>query len=252
MDAHAEWKSGALVRRWLAGYRGAFVLVAVPLVVFGTGLVTCSRGGQPTEEGRVSLPSESNHLTQEDPLMRESKTLASSSSAPEVAPSTLDMDFMKSLAAAVCLVSAGCASVPVSPSWPQDCPQEALAAMSIRGFGPGTQGYVTLDINRPGALSQFDDFRAGPIVSGIGDETDAVDLLPLGTKLYGFMWTGGDKVHVYWTRAELPNGAKMPVCMVLGFDEQGGYWKEPGTQPGTFRITRQAPVVVTRRFERPE
>jgi hypothetical protein len=44
----------------------------------------------------------------------------------------------------------------------------------------------------------------------------------------------------------------MPVCMVLGFDERGGYWKEPGTQPGTFKISRQAPVVVTRRFERPE
>lgn len=184
--------------------------------------------------------------------MREQKTPAHSSPAPETVLSAQDMDFMRALAAAVCLVSAGCAGVPVKPSWPQDCPQEALAAMSIRGFGPGRQGYVTLDIHRPGGVNEFDDFRAGPIVSFIDREDDAAELLPAGTKLYGQMWTGGEQVHVYWTRAELPGGTPMPVCMVLGFDERGGYWKKPGTQPGTFKISRQAPMTVTRRFERPE
>ena len=110
-------------------------------------------------------------------------------------------------------------------------------------------------IDRAGRSDQTfpgDDFRAGPVVSVIGKPSDAIDLLPLGTKLYGHMWTGGEKVQTYWVRAELPDGQKMPVCMVLGFDEQGGYWKEPGTQPGTFSISRQAPMTVTRRFERPE
>lgn len=185
--------------------------------------------------------------------MRESKTPDSSSPAPQARLSTPDMEFMKSLAAAVCLVTAGCAGVPVNPTWPQDCPQEALTAMSIRGFGPGSDGHVTLDINRPPTVEiQIDDFRAGPIVSVIYDEYDADYLLPVGTKLYGQMWTGGEKVQAYWTRAELPGGVQMPVCMVLGYDERGGYPKEPGTQPGTFRITRQAPMVATRRFERPE
>ena len=55
--------------------------------------------------------------------------------------------------------------------------------MSIRGFGPSANGYVTLDINRPSGTSA---------------------------------------------------------------------WKKPGTQPGTFSISRQAPMTVTRRFERPE
>jgi serine/threonine-protein kinase len=184
--------------------------------------------------------------------MREQKTPAHSSPAPEAALSAQDMDFMRALAAAVCLVSAGCASVPVKPSWPRDCPQEALAAMSIRGFGPGRQGYVTLDIHRPGAHSEYGDFRAGPIVSFIDREDNAAELLPAGTKLYGHMWTGGEKVQVYWTRAELPGGVEMPVCMVLGFDARGGYWKKPGTQPGTFKVSRQAPMTVTHRFERPE
>ena len=182
--------------------------------------------------------------------MRESKTLASSSPAPEAELSAQDMDFMRALAATVCLVTAGCAGVPVNPSWPRDCPQEALATMRQRGFGPGNQGYVTLDINRPGG-GEPDEFRAGPILSVI-TEDDAVDMLPAGTKLYGHMWTGGKEVHGYYTRAELPGGEEMPVCMVLGFDERGGYWKEPGTQPGTFRISRQAAFTVTRRFERPE
>ena len=50
----------------------------------------------------------------------------------------------------------------------------------------------------------------------------------------------------------LPDGQKLPVCLVLGWNERGGYFKEPGTQPGTFRIAKRAPMTVTRRFERPE
>jgi serine/threonine-protein kinase len=123
--------------------------------------------------------------------------------------------------------------------------------MRIRGLGPGDNGYVTLDLNRPGGGNP-DDYRAGPIVSIIYEHDDMERFLPVGTKLYGFMWTGGEKIQAYWTRAEMPNGVEMPVCMVLGFDERGGYWKEPGTQPGTFSISRQIPAYVTRRFERPE
>jgi serine/threonine-protein kinase len=243
---------GVLTRRWPWGRASALLLVALLVVALAAGVATCSRLARTAEEGQVGLSSESNHPTQEGPPMREQKTPAHSSQAPEAALSAQDRDFMRALAAAVCLVSAGCAGVPVEPSWPRDCPQEALAAMSIRGFGPGRQGYVTLDIHRPGAHSDYGDFRAGPIVSLITSEDDAVELLPAGTKLYGHMWTGGEKVHVYWTRAELPGGTPMPVCMVLGFNERGGYWKKPGTQPGTFKISLQAPMTVTRRFERPE
>jgi serine/threonine-protein kinase len=243
---------GALARWWQWGRASALLLVALLVGALAAGSATCSRLARPVEDGRVGLSSEANHPTQEGPPMHESKTPATASQAPEAKLSAEDMDFMRALAAAVCLVSAGCASVPVKPSWPRDCPQEALAAMSIRGFRPGDQGHLTLDINRPTNLEQFEDFRAGPIVSFIDRYDSAVELLPAGTKLYGHMWTGGEKVHVYWTRAELPGGTQMPICIVLGFNEQGGYWKEPGTQPGTFKISQQVPVTVTRRFERPE
>ena len=185
--------------------------------------------------------------------MSESKvsTPASPTSAARLSPR--ELDFMKSLAAAVCLVTSGCAGVPANPSWPQDCPPETLAAMAKRGFGPSKQGYVQLDIHNQGDLNEYGDYRPGPIVSVIGSEDDAVNMLPLGTKLHGFMWTGGEKVQAYWTEAHLPDGQKLPVCLVLGWDERGGYWKDnPGAQPGTFRISKRVVATVTRRFERPE
>jgi serine/threonine-protein kinase len=234
---------GALACWWPWGRTSTVLLITLLVAALAAGVATGSRLGR---------PSEANHPTQEGPPMRESKTPAHSSQAPETALSAQDMDFMRALAAAVCLVSAGCAGVPVNPSWPRDCPQEALAAMSIRGFGPGSYGHLTLDINRPADLKQFEDFSAGPIVSLIDRDDSATRLLPAGTKLYGHMWTGGEKVHVYWTRAELPGGPEMPVCMVAGFNERGGYWKEPGTQPGTVKLPQQVAVMVTRRFERPE
>jgi serine/threonine-protein kinase len=239
--SHARPTEDSAPRREPTHHGGTLLLGAVLMAALAVGL-----------HARSHLPVASNPPTQEGPPMRESKTPSNPSLAPETEPSSLDLDFMKSLAAAVCLVTTGCASVPVHPTWPQDCPKEALTAMGIRGFGPGRQGYVTLDINRPGGASEFEDFRAGPIVSVIHDKDDAVDLLPVRTKLYGHLWTGGEKIHAYWTHAELPWGQKMPVCMVLGFDERGGYWKEAGTYPGTFKISLQAPMTVTRRFERPE
>jgi len=214
---------------------GTLVLGVVLAIVLAAGLFTLA------------------HPTQEGPSMSESKvsTPASPTSAARVSPR--ELDFMKSLAAAVCLVSSGCAGVPVQPSWPQDCPPETLAAMARRGLKPGDQNYVQLNVHDMGDLNEYADHGAGPIVSAIGTEYDAVHWFPLGTKLYGHMWTGGKEVQAYWTEAHLPDGQKLPVCLVLGWDERGGYWKDnPGAQPGTFRISKRVTATVTRRFERPE
>jgi hypothetical protein len=161
---------------------------------------------------------------------------------------------------AACLFSAGCAGVPVRSDWPQDCPQESLAAMREWGFGPGASGYMTLDIDEPGAMSDRGDYRAGPIVSVFGEDDWSAGrtqgrrtLLPVGTKVYGFMWTGGERIHAYWTRAELPDGQVLPVCIAMGLGEWGGWpEKEPGTQPGTFDLPKRIQFKVLRRFLRPE
>lgn len=230
---------GALSRRWLPGLRTALVAGAVLVAVFASGLAI------------RSLPSKPSHPTQEGATVDEPKAPAGSSPAPEEKLSPLEFDFMKSLAVAVCLVSAGCAGVPVNPSWPRDCPPETLAVMKLMGFEPGRQAYIVLDINQPGWASEYGVYRAGPIVSVFTKDEES-RLLPVGTKVYGHMWTGGEKTQVYWTRAELPDGREMPLCWVLGFDERGGYWKELGPQPGTVIVSKQAPLTVTRRFERPE
>jgi len=230
---------GALSRRWLPGLGTALVVVAVLMAVFASGLAI------------RSLPFTPSYPTQEGATVDESKSPAGSSPAPEAKLSPLEFDFMKSLAMVVCLVSTGCAGVPVNPTWPRDCPPETLAVMKLMGFEPGDQAYIVLDINQPGGLSEHGVYQAGPIVS-VFTEEEPSRLLPVGTKVYGHMWTGGEQTQVYWTRAEMPDGREMPLCAVLGFDERGGYWKKPGPQPGTVIVSMQAPLTVTRRFERPE
>jgi len=192
------------------------------------------------------------HPTQEGPSMSETHATNPVSLAPAARASPLERDFMKALTAAVCLVTPGCAGVPAQPSWPRDCPPETLAAMAKRGMKPGDQNEFQLYIHDQGHVSEFANSQPGPIVSVIGSKLDAVDWFPIGTKLYGFMWTGGERVRAYWTEAHLPDGQKLPVCLELGFQEGKGYWKDPGTQPGTFALPKRTPVTVTRRFERPE
>jgi eukaryotic-like serine/threonine-protein kinase len=206
------------------------------------------------------LSSGSSHPPQEDTAMNESKAPTSSSPSQEPTLSALELEFFKSLAMAACLFSAGCAGVPVKSDWPQDCPPESLAAMREWGFGPGASGYITLDIDQPGAMSDRGDYRAGPIVSIFGEKDRGAtrpqgrdNVLPVGTKVFGFMWTGGERIHAYWTRAELPDGQQLPVCIAMGFGEWGGWpEKEPGMQPGTFSLPKRIQFKVVRRFGRPE
>jgi len=190
--------------------------------------------------------------TQKGSSMSETQTSTPSSPAADARLAPLESDFMKALAAAVCLVTPGCAGVPAQPSWPRDCPPETLALMASRGMKPGDINQLQLYIHDQGEMSDFANSQPGPIVSVIGSEADAHQWFPVGTKLYGFMWTGGKEVQAHWTEAHLPDGQKLPVCLVLGWEERGGHFKKPGTQPGTFRIAKRAPVTVTRRFERPE
>jgi serine/threonine-protein kinase len=211
---------------------GALVLGLVLATVLVAGLL---HRAQPTQKGSS---------------MSETQAPTPSSPGADARSSPLEHEFMKALAAAVCLVTSGCAGVPAQPSWPRDCPQETLALMESRGMRPGDQNQLQLYIHDQGAMSDFANSQPGPIVSVI--DSGGTDWFPLGTKLYGFMWTGGEKVQVYWTEAHLPDGQKLPVCLVLGWDERGGYWKNPGTQPGTFHISKRPPMTVTRRFERPE
>ncbi|HSP79502.1 MAG TPA: protein kinase, partial [Myxococcaceae bacterium] len=215
--------SARLARRWLPGKRTALVVGGMLLLLLPAGLVT----------GLYFAPNDS---PQEGASMHESK------------PSPL----LTLLTTVSCLViPAGCASVPVSPTWPKDCPPEALAAMKKYDIEPGDQNYIQVDINRQGGASEFVAHREGPIVSYYSHRDDSRPL-PEGTKVYGYLWMGKKKTHLHWDRAELPDGQQIPFCGVLGFDEKGGYWIEEGPEPGTRMISRQAAMTITSRFERPE
>jgi serine/threonine protein kinase len=230
------------------------VLVSLTLLTATIGLVL-----------RAGPPSSTSHPTQELFPVREEKSPTDSSTAAEGQLPALEREFMKSLAKAACLVvvSTGCAGVPLkNTEWPQECPDAALAAMVRLGIMPGRQGWFTLDINQPGAASDYGVYRAGPIV-GVFRELNSTDLLPEGTKVYGYMWTGGERIQAYFTRVELPDGRELPFCGALAFYEhKPGYWKGLAentdmvdvviTEPGTFAISKSAPMTIVARFPKPE
>ncbi len=152
-----------------------------------------------------------------------------------------------------CLLWSGCATTPEPPASAQECPDIALEFMRMRGIEPGDHGYINLDINQQGYLSDYGVYREGPIVSVVTEEDlSAMKMFPVGTKFHGYMWTGGKRVHVHWKMAELPDGRQEPICIVLGVDEKRGYAKTPGPHPGTIIASKQIAFTVVRRFEPPE
>lgn len=73
--------------------------------------------------------------------------------------------------------------------------------------------------------------------------------LPGGTLLYWRLWTGPgiqtregeEAVLGRYTEALLPDGRKLPVCIVLGGPE--GRWRKlPGSTPGAVRLPQKLPV----------
>ncbi|MFY0567483.1 serine/threonine protein kinase [Archangium lansingense] len=98
-------------------------------------------------------------------------------------------------------------------------------------------------------------YRDGPIVSRVVQREGTSPQLPGGTLLYGKLWTGPgiqnwngmEAVLGRYTEALLPDGRKLPVCIVLGGYE--GRWRKlPGSKPGAVRLFRELPVAAVRRW----
>ena len=238
----------------------ATIVLGILLVTGLTAVLFTRPHREPAKQPQGEIPSaptsSSLHPPQEGSPMRTPQAPTDTSPAPEPrqgsAPSTWGSvlpDWLKPLPV-VCLLWSGCASTPQPPASAQECPDIALDFMSMRGIKPGRQGYINLDINQQGALSDYGVYREGPIVSVVTeDDLSALKMFPLGTKFHGYMWTGGKMTHVHWKMAELPDGRQEPICIVLGFDERGGYEKTPGPHPGTVIVSKQAVFTVVRRFE---
>jgi len=54
---------------------------------------------------------------------------------------------------------------------------------------------------------------------------------PVGTRLYGRVWTGGAKAVIRYYEAHLPDGRRMPFCAIAN-DGMGGLVKDPDSPPG--------------------
>lgn len=150
-------------------------------------------------------------------------------------------------AAAAGLVLSACAGVPARP--PQrECSDEALEAMSKLGVIDGAlTTALRVDVNQPGHYGQVTTIQDGPIVSRLDENMEG---MPEGTLLYGYLWTGGEKIFGHYDRAKLPNGDILPVCIALGgFSDKQGLPKLWGsTAPGTVEIARQVPALMVERF----
>jgi hypothetical protein len=157
---------------------------------------------------------------------------------------------VRAVAAWLCTTfSVGCTAPQVRPL-PEDCPREVVRSMEEMNLLK--RGYeVIIDINQPGE-QQEGTYRPGPIVSKVVKK-EWTGPLPDGTLLYGQLWTEGltkewqEAVLGRYTEALLPDGRRVPVCIVLG-DSTGLTIKNPGSKPGEARLPRKWSALAVRRW----
>ncbi|WP_245815027.1 hypothetical protein [Cystobacter ferrugineus] len=113
----------------------------------------------------------------------------------------------------------------------------------------GSDLRAVVDINQPGDMSEEGTYQDGPI---IGRLTVGDGNLPEGTLLHGRLWTGPNIYDVEtnveraavmgrYTLAVLPDGRKLPVCIVLG-NPDGRVPMREGSKAGAAVLNRELPV----------
>jgi eukaryotic-like serine/threonine-protein kinase len=161
------------------------------------------------------------------------------------------------LAAWLCAAtSLGCPAAQVKPPKPADCSEDARRAMfEDLKLTRGQYLVAILDINQPGSSQEDGLYRDGPIVGRVVQYSYTDPNLPSGTLLYGQLWTGPgiedrdgtESVIGRYTRALLPDGRMVPVCIVLGGPD-GRWRREPGSTPGTVVLPREVALAAIWRW----
>ena len=159
------------------------------------------------------------------------------------------------LAAWLCAtVGLGCPGAQVRLPERGHCPSDAIDGMNALRFG-STRGQLraVLDVHQPvDELNEFGVYKTGPLV---GRTTTPTGLMPVGTLLYGYIWTGPgitnnhgeDAFIARYTQAILPDGRKYPVCIIVG-DMSGRMFKLDGSTPDTARIQREEMLMYVQRW----
>ncbi len=71
---------------------------------------------------------------------------------------------------------------------------------------------------------------------------------PIGTRLYGQIWTGGPTVVIRYYSLQPPHGVPTPICAVARMGK-GQMGKLPGSKPGNARIeTSRVAVYIVNEF----
>ncbi|MGZ3460190.1 MAG: serine/threonine protein kinase [Archangium sp.] len=237
----ASATSKAAPRR--SGKNAAWVLLAVVCL---TGLVWSTR------EMALSRAASPMSPTQEGQPVNTDKTRSIPSQEQQVAGSTqkegAQLREQCAAAAAAGLVLTACAGVPARPPV-RECPEAAHQAMKKLHVTYNEEQTLVLDVNRPGSMADVSTFRDGPLVSVFPEGFKA---MPPGTLVYGYLWTGGERIIAHFDRAKLPGGEVIPVCFALGsgYEQRPGLPKLWGTKaPGTVEMTREVPIMVVESFE---
>nr|WCO03990.1 serine/threonine protein kinase [Cystobacter sp.] len=95
------------------------------------------------------------------------------------------------------------------------------------GLSVGDSSDVELDVNQTQAspITLYD----GPVESMLNSPLGP---LPVVTRLYGRVWTGGPQVVVRYYEAHPPDEEPIPICAVARL-ARGQLRKKPESKPGT-------------------
>ncbi len=159
-----------------------------------------------------------------------------------------------------------CASVPAvpeSPKFPEDCPAEALQAMQREGLKLNHLLTIYLDVHRSidtkrpkhSGLPKIE-VKTGPVL-GRYDHLSVGGLVPVGTLFTGYIWTDADPEFIYgrYTEAILPDGRKIPVCLMLtdALDQNNGpvkgLRKRSGSKPGHVLVSTYVGALFVERYD---
>jgi len=180
-----------------------------------------------------------------------SPSMPTSSLSQESTPSTPRVGL---LAAWLCAsMSLGCAGAQVRPHEREHCADDAIDGMNaLRLHSTPLKLRAVLDVRQPpDENNEFGVYRTGPL---IGRTTTPQGLMPVGTLLYGYIWTSGiknnhdeDAFIAQYTQAILPDGRKYPVCFIVG-EMSGRLFKSQGSTPDTAVIRRVESILFVDRW----
>jgi len=112
--------------------------------------------------------------------------------------------------------------------------------MRLLRLRPGDSAFIEIDANQtaqtPVSLTD------GPVESYLDED---LGTLPVTTRVYGRIWTGGPNVIIRYYEARPPDGDPIPICAVAR-SAHGGLMKSPDSRPGVavLKLSRAALWIV--------